>query len=263
MQRLGKYEIISELGRGGMGVVYKARDPLINRLVAIKTLTNSLIGRPDLLERFLQEARSAGTLQHPNIVTIYELSEDHGAPFIAMEYIDGETLEALIDRRAPLPLAVKLGHVVRVSEGLHYAHEHGVIHRDIKPGNIMVNSSAVAKLVDFGIARVMDTSMTQANYILGSRAYMAPELYQGERADAATDIWALGVTLFELLTCRKPFQADTEAGIMYKVLHDDPPPLRELCPDCSEQVEIVAKRMLEKSPSARFGSMGEVVRDLG
>jgi serine/threonine protein kinase len=262
VQRLGKYEIVSELGRGGMGVVYKARDPLINRLVALKTLTGNLIERPDLLERFLQEARSAGTLQHPNIVIIYELGEEHDAPYIAMEYIDGLTLEAIIERQATLTLAVKLGHIVQVSEGLQYAHEHGVIHRDIKPGNIMVNSSGVAKVVDFGIARVMDTSMTQVNSVLGSRAYMAPELYRGERADAGTDIWALGVTLFELLTHQKPFQAETEAGIMFNVLKDDPPHLRDLCPDCPKDLENVVKRMLEKSDSARFQNMGEVVRDL-
>ena len=174
MQRLGKYEIISELGRGGMGVVYKARDPLINRLVAIKTLAGNLKGRSDLLGRFLQEARSAGTLQHPNIVTIFELGQESDSPYIAMEYLEGETLEGMIERKAPLPLAIKLGHIVRVSEGLQYAHEHGVIHRDIKPGNIIVNTSGVAKVVDFGIARVADTSLTQANLVLGSRAYMAP-----------------------------------------------------------------------------------------
>jgi eukaryotic-like serine/threonine-protein kinase len=263
VQRLGKYEIVSELGRGGMGVVYKARDPFINRLVAVKTITSNLASDTNLLKRFYQEARSAGTLQHPNIVTIYELGDENGAPFIAMEYIDGETLEELITRKAPLPLAVKLGYLVRASEGLAYAHEHGVIHRDIKPGNIMVTAEGVAKIVDFGIARVVDFSMTQANLVVGSRAYMAPQLYKGELADARSDIWALGATLYELLAYQKPFAAESEAALMFKVIHEDPPPLRSLCPDCPEALENVVKMMLEKSASIRFQSMGDVVRDLG
>jgi serine/threonine-protein kinase len=246
-----------------MGVVYKARDPFINRLVAVKTITSNLAGNTNLLKRFYQEARSAGTLQHPNIVTIYELGEENGAPFIAMEYIDGETLEGLITRKAPLPLAVKLGYLVRASEGLAYAHEHGVIHRDIKPGNIMVTAEGVAKIVDFGIARVVDFSMTQANLVVGSRAYMAPQLYKGERADARSDIWALGVTLYELLAYQKPFAAESEAALMFKVIHEDPPPLRTLCPECSEALENIIKQMLEKSASGRFQSMGDVLRDLG
>jgi serine/threonine protein kinase len=136
-----------------------------------------------------------------------------------------------------------LSYISQVSEGLQYAHEHGVIHRDVKPGNIMVNASGVAKVVDFGIARVMDTSMTQINSVLGSRAYMAPELYNGERADAGTDIWALGVTLYELLSHQKPFKADTEAGIMFKVLTEDPPPVRDLCSDCPKaDLETSTKR---------------------
>jgi eukaryotic-like serine/threonine-protein kinase len=263
MQRLGKYEIVSELGRGGMGVVYKARDPLIKRLVALKTITSSFTGNTNLLERFYQEARSAGALQHPNIVTIYELGDENGTPFIAMEYLQGETLEALIARRVAIPLAVKLGYFVQVSEGLQYAHEHGVIHRDIKPGNIMVTAEGAAKIVDFGIARIMDMSMTQANLVVGSRAYMAPQLYKGERADARSDIWALGATLYELLAFQKPFAADTEAALMFKVIHEDPQPLRTLCPDCPEALEKIINHMLEKSASTRFQSMGDVVRELG
>jgi eukaryotic-like serine/threonine-protein kinase len=263
VQRLGKYEILSELGRGGMGVVYKARDPLINRLVALKTITSNLTGNTNLLERFYQEARSAGTLQHPNIVTIYELGEENGTTFIAMEYIDGETLEEMIARKANIPLVVKLGYFVRVSEGLEYAHEHGVIHRDIKPGNIMVTAEGVAKIVDFGIARIMDMSMTQANFVIGSRGYMAPQLYKGERAGAGSDIWALGATLYEFLTFQKPFLADSEAALMYKVIHEDPPLLRTLCPDYPEPLENIVRQMLEKSESARFQSTREVIRDLG
>lgn len=263
MRRLGKYEILSELGRGGMGVVYKARDPFIDRLVALKTITSNLPGNNDLLQRFYQEARSAGTLQHPNIVTIYELGEENGTPFIAMEYIEGETLEAMIARKATVPLVVKLGYIVRVSEGLTYAHEHGVIHRDIKPANIMVTAEGVVKIVDFGIARVRDAGLTQANLVIGSRGYIAPELYQGERADARSDVWALGATLYELLTYQRPFASETEAGLMFKVLHEDSRPLRSCCPEASDALEKIVAKMLEKSAAARFQSVRDVARDLG
>jgi eukaryotic-like serine/threonine-protein kinase len=263
VRRLGKYEIVSELGRGGMGVVYKARDPFIDRLVALKTITSNLPGNSDLLQRFYQEARSAGTLQHPNIVTIYELGEENGAPFIAMEYIEGESLEAMIARKAAVPLAVKLGYIVRVSEGLTYAHEHGVIHRDIKPANIMVTAEGVVKIVDFGIARVRDAGLTQANFVIGSRGYIAPELYQGERADARSDVWALGATLYELLTYQRPFASETEAGLMFKILNEDSQPLRACCPDASEALEKIVARMLERTATARYQTVRDVSRDLG
>ena len=263
MQRLGKYEILSEVGRGGMGVVYKARDTLIGRPVALKTISRNVAERADLLARFYQEARSAGSLQHPNIVTIYELGEQDGAPFIAMEYLEGETLERLITHRAVLPLLLKLGYIVRVSEALSYAHKHGVIHRDIKPANIIVTTEGVVKVVDFGIARVVDLSVTQPNSVMGSRGYMAPQLYSGERADARSDIWALGVTSYELLTYQRPFVAETEAELMFKVLHEEPLPLRALSRDCPEVLENVVKRMLQKSVSARFQNVVDVIHDLG
>lgn len=263
MQRLGKYEILSEVGRGGMGVVYKARDTLIGRPVALKTISRNVGERADILARFYQEARSAGSLQHPNIVTIYELGEQDGAPFIAMEYLEGETLERLILRRAALPLLMKLGYIVRVSEALSYAHKHGVIHRDIKPANVIVTTEGVVKVVDFGIARVADMAVTQANSVIGSRGYMAPQLYSGERADARSDIWSLGVTSYELLTYQRPFVAESEAELMFKVLHEEPLPLRALSPDCPELLENVVKRMLQKSVAGRFQNVMDVIHDLG
>src|SRR5882762_11277846 len=211
VERLGKYEIISEIGRGAMGAVYKARDPLIDRLVALKTITGGPIAQSNLLDRFYQEARSAGALQHPNIVTIYELGHEKNTPFIAMEYLEGLSLDRLIEQRAQLPLSVKLGYVVRVCEALAYAHRHNVVHRDVKPANIMVTNEGVVKVVDFGIARLTDMSMTQPNMMMGSRAYMSPQLYKGERADACSDIWAIGVTLYELLTYRRPFTGDRKS----------------------------------------------------
>ena len=263
MQHLGKYEILSELGRGGLGVVYKARDPLINRLVALKTITSNWVGNTALRDRFFQEARLAGTLEHPNIVTIYEFGEESGAPFIAMEFIEGETLERFIGRRADVPLVVKLGYTLRISEGIQYAHEHGVIHRDIKPGNIMVTAEGAAKIVDFGIVRILDLSMTQGNTGVGTPSYMAPQLYQGEGPDARSDIWALGATLYKLLAYQEPFTAESQADLMFKILHEDPPPLRTLCPECPEALEKIVNKMLEKQATARYQSVAEVLRDLG
>ena len=205
MQQVGKYEIISEIGRGAMGAVYKARDPLIGRLVALKTITSGVNAQANSLERFYQEARSAGALQHPNIVTIYELGSENKTPFIAMEYIEGGSLDQVIEQRQALPLSLKLGYIVRVCDALSYAHQHNVIHRDVKPANIMVTKEGVVKVVDFGIARLTDMSLTQPNMMIGSRAYMSPQLYKGERADARADVWAVGVTLYELLAYRRPF----------------------------------------------------------
>jgi serine/threonine-protein kinase len=151
VQLLGKYEIISEIGRGAMGAVYKARDPLIDRLVALKTITGGPSAQTNLLDRFYQEARSAGALQHPNIVTIYELGHEKNTPFIAMEYLEGESLDRIIEQHPVLPLSVKLGYIVRVCDALAYAHQHNVVHRDVKPANVMVTKEGVVKVVDFGI----------------------------------------------------------------------------------------------------------------
>ena len=262
MKTLGKYELLSELGRGAMGVVYKARDPLIGRLVAVKTITSGLAEKRDLLDRFYQEARSSGSLQHPNIVTIYELGEAEGLPFIAMEYLEGESLDRIVERRPIVPLFLKLGYIVRACEALDHAHRHGVVHRDVKPGNIMVTKEGAVKVVDFGIARLIDVSRTQANLMIGSRAYMSPQLYKGERADARSDIWAVGVTLYELLAYQRPFSGENEAELMYNILHENPASLRSLSIDASEEIDRIVARMLEKKSEARFQTMGDLLHDL-
>src|SRR5438309_11882023 len=191
-QQIGRYEILQEIGRGAMGVVFKGRDPLIGRAVAVKTITSAVAESADLLERFYREARAAGGLQHPNIVTIYELAESGGAPFIAMEYLEGKSLEKIVARKPALPLVTTLGYVVQACRALDYAHRRGVIHRDIKPANIVVTRDGVVKVVDFGIARLADTSKTQTGTLLGTLAYMSPEQIRGERAaDASVDIWSM------------------------------------------------------------------------
>jgi Protein kinase domain len=262
VERLGKYEIISEIGRGAMGAVYKARDPLIGRLVALKTITSGMTAQANSLERFYQEARSAGALQHPNIVTIYELGHENNTPFIAMEFIEGGSLDHLIEQRQVLPLSVKLGYIVRVCEALSYAHSHSVVHRDIKPGNIMVTKEGVVKVVDFGIARLTDMSLTQPNMMIGSRAYMSPQLYKGERADARADIWAVGVTLYELLASQRPFNGDSEAELMFHIMSDNPPALQSVAPDCPAALYGIVAKMLAKKTEERYQTMDEVLRDL-
>jgi len=259
VQLLGKYEIISEIGRGAMGAVYKARDPLIDRLVALKTITGGPSAQSNLLDRFYQEARSAGALQHPNIVTIYELGHEKNTPFIAMEYLEGESLDRIIEQHPVLPLSVKLGYIVRVCDALAYAHQHNVVHRDVKPANIMVTKEGVVKVVDFGIARLTDMSMTQPNMMIGSRAYMSPQLYKGERADPRSDIWAIGVTLYELLAYRRPFIGDSEAELMFHIIYEKPEDLQSLSPECTEELAPIVSKMLEKKSEDRYQSMDDVL----
>ncbi len=259
MQYLGKYEIITEIGRGAMGAVYKARDPLIDRLVALKTITGGPSAQTNLLDRFYQEARSAGTLQHPNIVTIYELGHEKNTPFIAMEYLEGESLDRIIEQRPVLPLSVKLGYIVRVCDALAYAHQHNVVHRDVKPANIMVTKEGVVKVVDFGIARLTDMSMTQPNMMIGSRAYMSPQLYKGERADARSDIWAVGVSLYELLAYKRPFTGDSEAELMFHIIYEKPEDLLGSSPECTEELAAIVGKMLEKKSDDRYQSMDDLL----
>ncbi len=259
MQYLGKYEIIAEIGRGAMGAVYKARDPLIDRLVALKTITGGPSAQTNLLDRFYQEARSAGALQHPNIVTIYELGHEKNTPFIAMEYLEGESLDRIIEQRPVLPLSVKLGYIVRVCDALAYAHQHNVVHRDVKPANIMVTKEGVVKVVDFGIARLTDMSMTQPNMMIGSRAYMSPQLYKGERADARSDIWAVGVSLYELLAYKRPFTGDSEAELMFHIIYEKPEDLLSSSPECTEELAAIVGKMLEKKSDERYQSMDDLL----
>ncbi len=262
LEKLGKYLIQRELGRGAGGVVYRARDPIINRLVALKTITTGLAEYPDLLQRFYQEAQSAGGLQHPNIVTIYDLGDADGIPYIAMELLEGESLDQLISRRAPLPVPLKLTYALQACRALDYAHKRGIIHRDIKPDNVMLTRDGTVKVVDFGIARVLETSKTQTGMLLGTFAYMSPEQYHGEHADARSDIWSFGVLLYELLAYQRPFRGATPASLMHSICQQEPAPLQETIPDCPAALEKVIQRVLRKSPDERYQSMEEVLLDL-
>ena len=255
IQRIGRYEILQEIGRGAMGVVFKGRDPLIGRAVAVKTITSGVAEDSDLLERFYREARAAGGLQHPNIVTIHELAESDGAPFIVMEYLEGESLEKLIARKPALPLATRVGYVVQACRALDHAHRHGVIHRDVKPANIVVTRDAVVKMVDFGIARLADTSKTQTGTLVGTLAYMSPERIRGEQADARGDIWALGVVLYELLAYQRPFAGENHAALLMSILQNEPPSIRQFVPQCPAALERVILKTLHKDEKERYPSM--------
>lgn len=245
-----------------MGVVYKARDPLIGRLVALKTITSGLSGKPELLERFYQEARSAGALQHPNIVTIFELGKEGDIPYIAMEFLEGDSLEKIVARRDAMPLSKKIGFMSQICSALDYAHKHGVIHRDIKPGNIMMTKDGTVKVVDFGIARLVDTSKTQTGLMIGTPAYMSPQLLRGERADAQADIWALGVMLYEMIAYQRPFLGDNPAALMWNIISQQPKPLRDVASGCPAELEEIVGKMLEKEAALRLQTMEDVLLEL-
>jgi serine/threonine protein kinase len=262
VQQIGRYEILEEIGRGAMGVVFKGRDPLIGRAVAVKTITSGVAESTDLLERFYREARAAGGLQHPNIVTIYEMAESGGSPFIAMEYLEGESLEKLVARKAPLPLGTKVSYVIQTCRALDFAHRRSVIHRDVKPANIVVTGDGMVKVVDFGIARIADTSKTQTGAMLGTLAYMPPEQLRGQHADAQGDIWALGVVLYELLAYQRPFTGDNHAAVLLSILQHEPPPIRQLVPECPVALENIVSRALRKDHRERYSTMAAFLKDL-
>jgi eukaryotic-like serine/threonine-protein kinase len=245
-----------------MGVVYRARDPIINRLVALKTITTAGSDNQNLLERFYREAQSAGGLQHPNIVTIFDMGDEAGVPYIAMELIEGENLEQMISQRMPIPVSLKLLYAAQACSAFDYAHKRGIVHRDIKPGNIMVNKDGAVKVVDFGIARVLETSKTQTGMLIGTFAYMSPEQYHGEHADERSDIWSFGVLLYELLCYRRPFIGTTPAALMHSICSQDAPSLRSVDPAVPADLEIVASRLLQKSPGNRYQSMEDVLLEL-
>jgi hypothetical protein len=245
-----------------MGVVYRARDPFINRLVALKTITTGVADDPAMLQRFYREAQSAGGLQHPNIVTIYDMGEAGALPYIAMELVEGENLDQVIARRSALPITLKLVYAIQACRAFDYAHKRGIVHRDIKPGNVMVNKDGTVKVVDFGIARVLETSRTQTGMLIGTFAYMSPEQYHGEHADERSDIWSFGVLFYEFLSYQKPFVGPTPASLMHNICNEDPAPLSKVLPDCPKELELAVSKMLRKLPSERYQSMEDVLLDL-
>ena len=253
--QLGKFQIKSLLGSGAMGEVYLAVDPAIGREVAIKTILPCAADSPESRERFAREARSAGTLNHPNIVTVYEFGEDQGVMYIAMEYVSGHDLEELIVKQA-LTRTEILEVLAQVCDGLDYAHEHHIVHRDIKPANIRVQREGkrlYTRVMDFGIARVGNSDMTATGMVMGTVSYMAPEYIQTGIPDARSDIFAVGVMLYEALSGRKPFAGDTTPTILYKIVNAAPPPLDlSHFEGISPLIRNVLDRGLHKDPEQRF-----------
>jgi serine/threonine-protein kinase len=235
MDQIGRYKVLGEIGRGGFGVVYRAHDPVMRRDVAVKVLT--AVSDPTLLARFRSEAGATGNLWHKNIITVYDYGECDGQPFLVMELLEGRTLQEAIRGGPPLSLFEKVSVLFQVAEGLRFAHEQGVVHRDVKPSNVMLLHDGCAKILDFGIARYLDSARsrhTTPGFILGTIEYMSPDQLQGVDADPLTDIFSFGVTAYELLSGHQPFRADTISRIMYLVATADPAPLCQLVPGIAE-----------------------------
>src|SRR5579884_3223971 len=259
--KIGKYEVLDTLGRGGMGVVYRAIDPRIGRLVAIKMITGDYAKDPDYLNRFYREARSTGTLQHGNIVTVYDLGDQDGVPYLVMEYLEGEPLDKIIASRRDLSLPDRLDIIIQACNGLQYAHQHGVVHRDIKPGNIMVLKDGNVKLVDFGIARLGNSSMTATGQMIGTISYMSPEQINGQAVDSRSDIFSAGVVLFELLTYTLPFDGKEITTTMRKILNDPPPPLKNFFVGPPE-LDASLNKALAKNRDQRYQTANDFAFDL-
>ncbi len=257
-KKIGRYEIRKEIGRGAMGVVYQAHDPMLGRRVALKTISLKLpvseAERAGFERRFLQEARAAAALSNPNIVVVYEVGTDAGTGllYIALEYLRGKTLEAMLSLGQRLDWREALRTVGRIAEALHHAHSEGVVHRDIKPANIMVLASGEPKIMDFGIAKLEAGELTTGGRVLGSPSYMSPEQAAGEKVDARSDLFSLGAVLYELLTGHKAFGGASVPAIVASLAHQDPPPATMLVPELPPEVDMVVARALAKSRTDRY-----------
>ena len=262
---LGRFEVLAEIGRGAMGIVYRAKDPMLERIVAIKTINMGMDrdGAEMYEKRFYQEARAAGGLNHPNIVTVYDIGKTDTECYMAMEYIEGAELRTLLLPGKPLPVPRALSIAAQVAEGLAYAHERGVVHRDIKPANIMVPESGAVKITDFGIARMRSSNVqTQTGMMMGSPKYMSPEQVIGKRADHRTDVFSLGVILYEMLTGATPFAGESVNAVMYQIVNFVPPAPSAINPSAPAALDAVVAGMLAKSLDERFQSAAEVARGL-
>ncbi|MDX1430670.1 MAG: serine/threonine-protein kinase, partial [Rhodothermales bacterium] len=279
---ISHYRIVDQLGRGGMGIVYKAEDTKLDRTVALKLLPPHALVSDDDRARFYREARAAAALNHANIAHIYEIDESfvvpaqagtspgsahppadaEKRPFIAMEYIDGETLSEVI-QRGPLPLKDAVNYASQIAEGLKIAHEANIVHRDIKSGNVMLTSKGVVKILDFGLAKTAaSTKLTQMGSTLGTVAYMSPEQAKGEEVDRRSDIWSTGVILYEMITGRMPFPGDYEQAIVYGILNEDPESMTALRAGVPMALDGIMAKLLAKDPEVRYQHIDELPADL-
>ncbi|MGH8667658.1 MAG: serine/threonine-protein kinase [Burkholderiales bacterium] len=264
--KLGRYVILSELGRGAMGVVYKANDTVLERVVAVKTVNMALEreGAEKYEARFYQEARAAGSLNHPNIVTVYDVGKEGDVAYMAMEFIEGAELRSLIGEGRAMPVSQSVSIAAQVAEGLAYAHQHGVVHRDVKPANIMVINDGPVKITDFGIARMRAATdeLTQTGMMLGSPKYMSPEQVIGKRADHRSDLFSLGVILYELLTAGAPFNGENVTALMYQIVNFAPPAPSAVNPAVPELLDYIVAKMLAKPLEERYQSAQDLAQDL-
>ncbi|MCJ7682606.1 MAG: serine/threonine protein kinase, partial [Candidatus Aminicenantes bacterium] len=256
-------EIIGELGRGGMGVVYKAIQPSLNREVALKVLPPYFAKDKELVERFFREARAAANLKHPKIVTVYDFGQDEETFYFAMELLEGESLEDLIKKKGAFSLSEVEDIISQVADALGYAHKRHIVHRDIKPGNIIINDRGDAILTDFGIAKAAyDSNLTQTGTSVGSPEFMSPEQVQGVKVDSRSDLYSLGILLYKLMTGRAPYKGETGISIAVKHLNDPVPSLKTALPHCPDWLEEVVQRLLAKDPADRYQSAEELIKAL-
>src|SRR6266404_4823458 len=272
--RLGPYEIISSIGAGGMGEVYRAKDTRLDRMVAVKVLPEHLSSNPQLRERFEREARAISSLSHPHICALYDVGQQNGIEYLVMEYLEGETLAARL-KKGLLPTEQVLQYAIQITDALDTAHKHAVVHRDLKPGNIMLTKTG-AKLLDFGLAKVraaeaaagmtalptQTTPLTGEGTILGTLQYMAPEQLEGAEADARTDIFALGAVIYEMATGRKAFAGKSQASLISAIMSAEPPAISTLQPLAPAALDHVVRTCLEKEPDARWQTAHDVVLEL-
>ncbi|MEJ2616359.1 MAG: serine/threonine-protein kinase, partial [Ignavibacteriaceae bacterium] len=262
-QKISHYQILEKLGQGGMGVVYIAQDLKLDRKVALKFLPSSYSFDEEAKKRFIHEAKAISSLQHHNICSVHEIDEtDVGQLFICMDLYEGETLKELI-KKGPFNIEKALDITMQIAEGLAKAHEKNIIHRDIKPANIFITNDGIVKILDFGLAKVSaQTQMTVMGTTMGTVAYMSPEQSRGENVDHRTDIWALGVILYEMLTGQQPFKGDYEQAVIYSLLNEEPELLKSINKEIPEQLELIVKKAIEKNPEDRYQNINELLNDL-
>jgi serine/threonine-protein kinase len=258
-----RYELEELVGSGGMSSVFRARDRLLERTVALKVLHAHYAGDAETIERFRREARAVAQLSHPNIVTVIDRGEADDRQFIVFEYIDGQTLKEIVEERGPLPVRETVELAIGIARGLAFAHRQGLVHRDVKPQNVLLNGDGKPKVTDFGIARSLDVAgVTQTGTVMGTSHYIAPEQASGQAVDAQTDVYALGAVLFELLTGAPPFEGDNFVSVAMKHIHEEAPAVLERRPDCPLRLAAAVERALAKAPSERFPTMDAFAAEL-
>jgi serine/threonine protein kinase len=253
VKRIGRYELIERIGKGGMGVVYRGRDTMIGRLVAVKMLVSDIDVSDETRERFFREARSAGQLTHRNIITIYDFGEEQGRAYIVMELLTGESLTGLLARNVRLSIEQQVDMMARISEGLAFAHARGIVHRDVKPANLFVTADGQIKILDFGVARIASSKLTRSGLLVGTPDYMSPEQVMGKVVDQRSDVFSAGAVFYQLLSGRKPFAAKRLPQILHNVANEQPAPLaaEEAPPDLA----AIVMKALEKDPAVRHQRM--------